>query len=92
MKIAIAIAIAIAIVGLGHVSLSHAVLLAQHNEVMAIDIAPDKVSLLNRRQSQIEDAEIEDYLQSRQLSKSLTTANTAVTLPTSTTLLKASSA
>jgi UDPglucose 6-dehydrogenase len=57
----------IAIAGLGYVGLSNAVLLAQHNEVVAIDIAPDKVALLNRKQSPIEDAEIEDYLQNRPL-------------------------
>ena len=69
----------IAIAGLGYVGLSNAVLLAQHNEVVAIDIASDKVAMVNRKQSPIEDAEIEAYQQSRQLSKSLTTANTAVT-------------
>jgi len=57
----------IAIAGLGYVGLSNAVLLAQHNEVVAIDIATEKVALLNSKQSPIEDAEIEDYLQNRQL-------------------------
>jgi UDPglucose 6-dehydrogenase len=57
----------IAIAGLGYVGLSNAVLLAQHNEVVAIDIASDKVAMLNRKQSPIEDAEIEDYLEHRQL-------------------------
>ena len=57
----------IAIAGLGYVGLSNAVLLAQHNEVVAIDIAADKVAMLNNKQSPIEDAEIEDYLQNRQL-------------------------
>ena len=57
----------IAIAGLGYVGLSNAVLLAQHNEVVAIDIAADKVAMLNRNQSTIEDAEIEGYLQNRQL-------------------------
>jgi UDPglucose 6-dehydrogenase len=57
----------IAIAGLGYVGLSNAVLLAQHNEVVAIDIAPDKVAMLNRKQSPIEDAEIEDYLQNKPL-------------------------
>ena len=57
----------IAIAGLGYVGLSNAVLLAQHNEVVAIDIYADKVAMLNRKQSPIEDAEIEDYLQNRTL-------------------------
>ena len=57
----------IAIAGLGYVGLSNAVLLAQHNEVVAIDIVADKVALLNRKQSPIEDPEIEDYLQKKTL-------------------------
>jgi len=55
----------IAIAGTGYVGLSNAVLLAQHNEVVAIDIVPEKVDMLNRKQSTIEDAEIEDYLSHR---------------------------
>jgi UDPglucose 6-dehydrogenase len=57
----------IAIAGLGYVGLSNAVLLAQHNQVVAIDIVPEKVVMLNRKQSPIEDAEIEGYLQKKSL-------------------------
>lgn len=57
----------IAIAGLGYVGLSNAILLAQHNEVVAIDIVPEKVEMLNRRQSPFEDAEIEDYLSNKTL-------------------------
>jgi len=57
----------IAIAGTGYVGLSNAVLLAQHNQVVAIDIVPEKVEMLNRKQSTIEDAEIEDYLSHRTL-------------------------
>ena len=52
----------IAVAGTGYVGLSMAVLLSQHNEVVALDIVPEKVALLNQRQSPIEDTEIEDYL------------------------------
>ena len=52
----------IAIAGIGFVGLSNAILLAQHNEVLAIDIVPEKVAMLNARQSPIPDPELEDYL------------------------------
>ena len=52
----------IAIAGTGYVGLSNAVLLAQHNEVVALDIISEKVDRLNRKESPIEDLEIEDYL------------------------------
>jgi UDPglucose 6-dehydrogenase len=52
----------IAVAGLGYVGLSNAILLAQHNEVVGIDLDPVKVAMLNARQSPIEDPEIEDYL------------------------------
>ncbi|OZA08884.1 MAG: hypothetical protein B7X97_04770 [Methylotenera sp. 17-45-7] len=57
----------IAIVGSGYVGLSNAVLLAQHHEVVALDIVPEKVEMLNRKKSPIEDAEIEDYLANQPL-------------------------
>jgi len=57
----------IAVVGTGYVGLSNAILLAQYNEVVALDIVPEKVEMLNRMQSPIEDADIEDYLANRQL-------------------------
>jgi UDPglucose 6-dehydrogenase len=57
----------IAVFGLGYVGLSNAVLLAQHNEVAAVDISADRVDMLNARKSPISDTELEDFLANRPL-------------------------
>lgn len=57
----------IAVVGTGYVGLSNAVLLAQHHEVYAIDLVPEKVNLINSRQSPIVDIELSEYLAKKPL-------------------------
>ena len=62
----------IAIFGLGYVGLSNAVLLAQHNQVMAVDISAERVAMLNDRKSPIIDAELEEFLANRPLTLTAT--------------------
>ncbi len=57
----------IAVAGTGYVGLSNAVLLAQHNEVKAVDLVPEKVEMLNNKKSPIEDKEISEYLTTKEL-------------------------
>lgn len=57
----------IAVAGTGYVGLSMATLLAQHHEVMAVDVVPEKIDLINRRQSPIQDDYIEQYLREKPL-------------------------
>ncbi len=63
----------IAVAGTGYVGLSNAVLLSQHNEVVAVDILQDKVDMINHRKSPIVDREIEEYLSSHTLNLRATT-------------------
>lgn len=63
----------IAVAGTGYVGLSLATLLAQHNDVVAVDIVPEKVDLINNKKSPIADKEIEDFLANKPLHLTATT-------------------
>lgn len=63
----------VAVAGTGYVGLSIATLLAQHNHVMAVDIVPEKVELINKRKSPIQDEYIEKYLAEKELDLTATT-------------------
>ncbi|WP_068091745.1 nucleotide sugar dehydrogenase [Novosphingobium rosa] len=62
----------IAVFGLGYVGLSNAVLLAQHHEVVAVDISADRVAMLNARKAPIVDSELEEFLASKPLNLTAT--------------------
>ncbi|MGO4910225.1 nucleotide sugar dehydrogenase [Pseudorhodobacter sp. W20_MBD10_FR17] len=62
----------IAVAGIGYVGLSNAVLLAQHNDVVAVDISPERVRMLNARQSPIVDRELEEFLANQPLNLTAT--------------------
>ena len=62
----------IAVAGTGYVGLSIATLLAQHHEVLAVDIIPEKVDMINRRQSPIQDEYIEKYFTEKTLNLTAT--------------------
>jgi UDPglucose 6-dehydrogenase len=63
----------ITVAGAGYVGLSNAVLLAQNHEVTAVDVIEEKVEMVNRRESPIVDAELEDYLANKELDLKATT-------------------
>ena len=63
----------IAVIGLGYVGLSNAVLLAQHNEVVGVDVLQESVDMLNARKSSIVDKELSEFLKTKKLNLSATT-------------------
>ncbi|MEL4282128.1 MULTISPECIES: nucleotide sugar dehydrogenase [Shewanella] len=68
----------IVVVGMGYVGLSNAVLLAQHNQVVAIDLMPERIELVNARKPTVADSLIEEYLQHKALNLSATSDKNAV--------------
>lgn len=67
----------IAVAGIGYVGLSNAILLAQHNEVTAVDVFQEKADMINNRRSPIVDKEIEEYLTTKELNLTATTDGAA---------------
>ena len=67
----------IAVAGIGYVGLSNAILLAQHNEVTAVDVFQEKADMINNRRSPIIDKEIEEYLTTKDLNLKATTDGAA---------------
>lgn len=67
----------IAVAGIGYVGLANAILLAQHNEVVAVDIFQEKVDMVNRRISPLVDSEVEEYLKRKELDLRATTDGAA---------------
>lgn len=65
----------ITVIGVGYVGISNAILLAQHNEVVALDIIQEKVDMINNKISPINDKEIEEYLATKELNLTATTDN-----------------
>ena len=63
----------IAVAGTGYVGLSIATLLSQHHQVVAVDVVPEKVGLINKRKSPIQDDYIEKYLAEKELNLKATT-------------------
>ena len=65
----------ITVAGTGYVGLSNAILLAQHNEVVALDIIQEKVDMINKKKSPLLDKEIEKFLETKELNLTATTDN-----------------
>ena len=63
----------IAVAGVGYVGLSNAIILAQHNEVVALDVVQEKVDMINNKRSPIVDKEISEYLAEKALNLKATT-------------------
>lgn len=71
----------IAVAGTGYVGLSIATLLSQHHQVVAVDVVPEKVELINNRKSPIQDDYIEKYLTEKELNLKATTDGAEASAP-----------